>query len=162
MAGSQMVTNRLDQSNAVSSKTNLKKSRRVLIDRSVKILVVEDEALNQLLIVEMLRTFGYVPKVAVNAKEALALYDKTDYKIIFMDIGLPDMSGLEVCKKIRQNEGEKKVPIVAVTAYGEQVKEQCVMAGMDEFITKPIDMVKLGMILNKYLSAQNSVNNNIA
>lgn len=117
-----------------------------------KILLVEDDKINQLVMVEILKTFGWSADVASNGKEALLLYQRIKHTIIFMDVGLPDYSGIEVTKLIRQQNDTSPPKIIAVTAFGDIIKEACDEAGMDEFLTKPIDRSIIGKVLEKYIT----------
>lgn len=110
--------------------------------KSRNILLVEDNELNQKIAVTMLDDMGHQIDVASNGEEALAKFNTNDYDLIFMDIGLPDMDGLDVTSKIRQQEDltrSKNTPIVAMTAHVyEEDKNNCLEAGMNDVITKPV------------------------
>jgi len=106
---------------------------------SVRILIAEDNPVNQKLAELMLTKGGYHVEVANNGKEAVVKYIQTPGKfdLIFMDIQMPEMDGLEATKAIRKREGE--IPIIAMTANAMKGdKEKCLNAGMDDYITKPI------------------------
>lgn len=77
------------------------------------------------------------------------LYQKNKYDLIFLDIGLPGMSGLEICKSVRKK--EDKIPIIALTANGE-LREQCINAGVNQFIQKPTNLQTLKNILIRWVS----------
>lgn len=114
-----------------------------------KILLAEDNEINRKLIIYALESKNMACDVASNGKEALMLCLKKDYDIILMDCQMPVMSGYESTSKIREAEGEKKhTIIIAMTANAtESEKEKCLGAGMDDYISKPIDFrVMLGMI----------------
>jgi len=123
-----------------------------------KILVVEDVTLNMLLIKTILNQImeDSVITLATNGKKAVEMVEREDFDIILMDIQMPEMDGIEATKMIRQIETKKnsRTPIVALTAgaiKGEE--EKCIAAGMDDFLTKPINRKVLQKTLSKYLSS---------
>jgi len=99
----------------------------------------------------VLQRLGYEVDLANTGEEALAK-NIAAYYLIFMDIGLPKMSGLEATKQIRQRgEAGKTVPIVAITAHAmEEEQSACLAAGMNQVVTKPLDVEKLMEILSGY------------
>ena len=116
-----------------------------------KILLVEDNPINQKMIAYFLNEIGYVVDIANNGKEALALYH-IDYKLIILDIGLPDIDGYTVCKLIRSLKEGKQIPIIACTAFLlSDVSQHCCEAGMDEVINKPTDVEELRLLIEKYV-----------
>ncbi len=104
-----------------------------------KILVVEDNPLIQFALKSMLQQLDYDFDLAVNGFEALQLAEKTsDYSIVFMDIDLPDMSGIEVTQMLLSRENTKHVPIVAMTSHTElEYKMRCYSVGMVGYYGKP-------------------------
>lgn len=113
-------------------------------------LLVEDNDINQIVAKENLLHHGLNVTIANNGKEALELVQKNDYDVIFMDIHMPVMDGLEATKKIRKM--GKTVPIIAISAAVMQKdKEQTQEAGMDDHIAKPLDAKILEEILSRYL-----------
>jgi PAS domain S-box-containing protein len=106
----------------------------------MKILVVEDNAMNQQLALLMLRKMGYRADVAANGVEALEALDRQPYDLVLMDVEMPEMDGLEATRRIHQRmPAEGRPYIVAVTANAMQgERELCLQAGMDDYITKPI------------------------
>lgn len=117
-----------------------------------RILLVEDDLMVQKVHKRMLEKMGCIVEVAKDGKEAVAM-SKNNYDLIFMDVGLPEMSGLEATKKIRRREGSgKHIPIVAMTAYvHEEDKNNCLAVGMDDVATKPISPVDLQKILVRWV-----------
>ena len=105
----------------------------------VKVLVAEDIALNQLLIKIILLDFGYEIDMANNGKEAVEKLQKNTYDIILMDLQMPVMNGFEATRYIR-NELNSNIPIIALTADVTSVDvEKCKAAGMNDYVSKPID-----------------------
>ena len=119
-----------------------------------KVLLVEDNKANQMLMKLMLKKFDLEVIVAYDGIEAIEAYKKDLYSLILMDENMPNMNGIEATKQIRQLELKKeyKTPIVAVTANalsGE--RERFINAGMDDYISKPIARSELERILQKFL-----------
>jgi len=116
-------------------------------------LVVEDYFINQEVTQDILELMGVDVEVAENGREALELYQNEKYDLIFMDIQMPEMDGYETTRKIRRSENEgHHVPIIALTANAiSGDKEKCLEAGMDDYISKPIEVEKIEEILKKYL-----------
>ena len=122
--------------------------------KNINALVVEDNIINQKLIQNLLKNFGISVAVASNGLEGFNLRKENSYDIIFMDIQMPIMSGVEATEKIleweREN-SEKHIPIVALTANvisGD--KEKYLSAGMDRYLKKPINVDELTNILEEY------------
>ncbi|WEK20112.1 MAG: response regulator [Candidatus Pedobacter colombiensis] len=107
--------------------------------KRIKVLIVEDNAINQLLVIKLLQKHGYETTVAENGKVALRKYTTADFDIILMDLQMPEMDGYETTIHIRDLKSYKKdVPIVAMTAHtikGEM--EKCLSIGMNDYISKP-------------------------
>lgn len=106
-----------------------------------KILMVEDNLINQKVVVKTLQKKGYQCDLAANGEEAIKAVLEHGYDIIFMDCQMPVMDGYQATRRIRELEkSEKRIKIVAMTAYAmEGDKEKCIEAGMDDYLTKPMD-----------------------
>ena len=121
-----------------------------------KALVAEDNPINQKLIAKVLEQFGLEISLADNGQEALNLYKSNEYDIIFMDIQMPVMGGIEATKAILAYEEKihkTHTPIVALTAnalHGD--REKYLEAGMDNYASKPLNLDRLSEILTLYLS----------
>ena len=116
----------------------------------LKVLVAEDYEMNRILIEEMLSTYNIVPDFAFNGLEAVEKSQSNHYDIIFMDINMPEMNGIDATKIIR-DEHHNNTPIVALTANAlEGDRERFLADGMNDYISKPIDIVLLGELLKKY------------
>ncbi|WP_207532893.1 hybrid sensor histidine kinase/response regulator [Desertivirga arenae] len=108
-----------------------------------KILVAEDNLVNQKLIVKVLNKLGYQPDLAENGRIALDMLDKEFYEIILMDVQMPELDGLETTRLIRKN-FIRQPQIVAMTANAMvEDREECLKAGMDHYISKPIKLQEL-------------------
>ncbi len=132
-----------------------KRAPRIHTKFQGKILVVEDNVINQKLVKNILEGLGMKVEIAQNGLEAIEMRKKNDYDLIFMDIQMPVMDGVEATHGILgYEEKEKKdhVPIVALTANAlKGDRERFLAEGMDEYISKPIEMSELIYILNKFL-----------
>jgi two-component system sensor histidine kinase/response regulator len=108
--------------------------------RSLRILVVEDTPVNQVMMVRMLEKMGHTATIAGNGKEALQLLKAGSFELIFMDVQMPEMDGLTATRNIREQEkdGGARIPIVAMTAHAMKGdKDRCLEAGMDDYVSKP-------------------------
>jgi signal transduction histidine kinase/CheY-like chemotaxis protein len=116
----------------------------------LRILVAEDNITNQKLAIKILGKLGYKPQVAKNGKEVLELVSDKNYDLILMDVQMPDMDGLEASRMIRLCLTAQPV-IIAMTANTLQGdRETCLQAGMDDYISKPINLQELVDILEKW------------
>lgn len=132
----------------------VKKEKRKVYFKPAKILLVEDNLMNQELAVSLLNSVGLITMIANNGKEALELLKPDSFDLVLMDLQMPVMDGLTATKEIRAKEEEyfKKVPILAMSARAFQKdKEECYDAGMNSYIVKPIDPTLLYEDLAKYL-----------
>jgi CheY-like chemotaxis protein len=114
--------------------------------RSLRILVAEDNAVNRLLVTALLGKRGYTIVTVVNGREAVAAVREDVFDIVLMDVQMPEMDGLEATAAIRKLEAVSgaHVPIVALTAHAMKGdREICVAAGMDEYLSKPINPAQL-------------------
>lgn len=119
-----------------------------------KILLVEDDQIVQKVHRMMLEHAGYQVDLAKDGPRALELCAQNNYDLILMDIGLPGMSGLDVTSQIRRQEGEgQHTPIIALTGYThEEDRKNCLAIGMDDVITKPIAVIELQKIVERWLT----------
>jgi CheY-like chemotaxis protein len=107
----------------------------------LRILVAEDNRVNQILIVRLLEKQGHTTVVASNGLEALAALDKQAFDVVLMDVQMPEMDGFEAATIIRQREdgAAARQPIIAITAHAMKGdRERCLAAGMDSYVSKPI------------------------
>lgn len=119
------------------------------------VLVVEDNLINQEVIKDLLELMDCKVDIADNGLVAIEMAAKRRYAIIFMDIQMPDMDGYDSTRAIRKKEEEKgteRTTIIALTANAlSGDREKCLAAGMDDYLSKPIDVTKLESIMLKYL-----------
>ncbi|MCM1991206.1 response regulator [Oceanirhabdus seepicola] len=134
-----------------------------------RILLVEDNEMNRKIVISMLKSHDMTCDVAVNGKEALKAVSEKDYDVVFMDCQMPVMDGYECTYEIRMLEGDKKhTTIIAMTANAmEGDYEKCIEAGMDEYISKPINfdtmfnMIEENIKESGLVTDYNIIDNNI-
>lgn len=118
-----------------------------------KLLIVEDDTVNQLIACKMLRKTGLSIDVAENGQQAINLWQQNHYDLIFMDCRMPVMDGYQATKIIREQELDSHTPIIALTANSSLEDRQCCLdSGMDEVITKPFKKELLIDSLSRWLS----------
>src|SRR3984957_7158483 len=121
---------------------------------SLSVLLAEDNPVNQRLAVRLLEKRGHHVVVAGNGAEALTAMDKQDFDLVFMDVQMPEMDGLEATAVIRGKEKitGKHQPIIALTAHAMKGdREKCIAGGMDGYLTKPIRPQELDDVLEDYI-----------
>lgn len=121
--------------------------------KRLKILLVEDNPVNQKLAVSLLEKRGYSVRVAGNGKLAFQALEKDSFDLILMDVEMPEMNGIEATKIIREREKSTgtHIPIIAMTAHAMNGdRERCMAAGMDAYMSKPVSSEALFSIIEKY------------
>ena len=128
--------------------------------KNIHALVAEDNIINQKLILATLENFGLRVTLTSNGKEALEKRQRDDYDIIFMDIQMPVMNGVEATKAILEYEKEYNIPhipIIALTANAlKGDREKYIESGMDNYVSKPLDLTELEDIIGYYFSNSSS------
>ena len=122
--------------------------------KNARILIAEDNKINQLVSVRQLKRLGYENvDVASNGLEAVAIWQRGDYRLILMDCQMPEMDGYQATQKIRECEKSRNLPhtrIVAMTANAMQGdRELCLAAGMDDYLSKPVEQSELKAVLER-------------
>ncbi len=119
----------------------------------VRILIAEDNAVNQKILSHMLQRHGCATEIASNGAEAVAMACSGDaYTLILMDCQMPEMDGFEATRRLHLALGENAPPVIAVTARAmEQDRRQCLEAGMCDHLVKPIGSASVGAMLEKWL-----------
>jgi CheY-like chemotaxis protein len=137
-----------------NGQTGKKTSQRPLVEdriHSLRILLAEDNPVNQKVAIGMLQSLGYKADVATNGIEVLQALERQHYDVVLMDVQMPEMDGYEATCCIRKRKPSEKQPwIIAMTAYAlEGDKEECFKAGMNEYIRKPIKITELQEALDR-------------
>jgi PAS domain S-box-containing protein len=125
--------------------------------RRLRVLLAEDNAVNQTLVVRLLEKEGHQATVAANGREVLDRVAKEHFDLVLMDVQMPEISGFEATAAIRQQERDtgRHLPIVAMTAHAMKGdRERCLEAGMDGYVAKPIQAAELFQVIERSLPAQ--------
>ena len=133
--------------------------------RGSKILLVDDNIFNQQVGIEILEQVGLHVDVADNGIDAVEMVNSHRYDLVFMDVQMPRMNGIDATREIRKNHPNDVLPIVAMTADAmKSVETECINAGMDAFLVKPIDLDKLNLKLIEFLApdAELDINNQVS
>ncbi len=125
----------------------------------VRVLLAEDNLVNQEVCLGMLKTFGCDAEVVANGRQACETASRNQYDLIFMDCQMPEMDGYEATRVIRETESQqqprKRTSIVALTAHAmEGDRDACLAAGMDDYLSKPFTKAQLQKVLEKWLEPQ--------
>jgi len=119
-----------------------------------RVLVAEDNVLNQTFAMEILEEAGHMVTLAKNGRVAISILEQTEFDIVFMDVQMPEMDGLEATRRIRAGEAgdrSSQIPIVAATAFAVQGdREKCLAAGMNGYVVKPLQSRDLLMAVAKF------------
>ena len=141
---------------------------------SARILLVDDDPINQMVALGLLRRRGWEATAAANGKEALQVLTQQRFDLILMDLQMPELDGFQTASIIRQNEAgprpeadaqestlnmretnlsrSEHIPIIALTTASQPgVREKCLAAGMDDFLNKPVNPRELYGMIEKYL-----------
>ena len=121
------------------------------------VLIAEDNRINQIYMTELLKYFGCTFDVAVNGDEALAAVQRQRYDVVLMDCQMPEMDGFTATREIRRLEAEQhlagRIPIIALTANAlKGDREHCLDAGMDDYLSKPVEATQLRDVLRRFLA----------
>jgi len=120
----------------------------------VRVLVAEDNAVNQLLVRRMFEKLGIRIDLAANGREAVQMATELDYDIIFMDCSMPELDGYEATAMLRNQSRGRRVPIIAITANAmSEDRARCLDAGMDDHLTKPVRIEDIRGALQRWVMA---------
>ena len=126
----------------------------VTAQRTERILVVEDNQVNQRLAMRQLLRLGFTAEAVANGREAVDEQARENYDLIFMDVQMPVMDGYEAAAEIRRHEirSRRHVPIVAMTANAlNEDRDACLAAGMDDYVSKPVSLANLRIVIDRWL-----------
>ena len=126
---------------------------RPLKGKGVRVLIAEDNQVNQKVVIKQLEKIGFKADAVANGAEALAATAKVAYDLVLMDCQMPEMDGFAATREIRRREGEFNLhtPIVALTANAlEGDRDRCLAAGMDDYLSKPIKIEQLRTVLERW------------
>ena len=133
-------------------------SKKTPVNYGARVLLAEDNMVNQEVALSMLLNMGCTVDVAENGVEAVHLYSESDYDIVLMDWHMPEMDGAAATEQMRQMEkaeGKSRTPIVALTADVQKgIREQCQAAGVDDYLSKPFSQSQLSDLLRRWLRDQ--------
>jgi CheY-like chemotaxis protein/two-component sensor histidine kinase len=134
-------------------------SIRQIQQQKARLLLVEDNKINQKVALLMLKNLGYTADVANNGVQALSALDAKHYDLILMDCMMPEMDGLEATKRLRSFDGHSKtVPVIAMTASAfDDDRVACITAGMNDFLSKPVNEADLASKLTFWLSPERQI-----
>jgi CheY-like chemotaxis protein len=133
------------------TKGTYRRETNSLPEKPLQILLVEDNPVNQKVALLMLRKLGYHADLAANGLEALKALELHHYDVIFMDIQMPEMDGIEATEKIREIWPNRCIKIIAITAHAlDFTREDCLLAGMDGYISKPVKTDDLRTALDSF------------
>ena len=118
-----------------------------------RVLVADDQGVNRKLTMRRLEQLGFEVDVVENGLQVIEAVNRTPYDLIFMDCHMPHMDGFRAAQWIRQREGtQRHTPIVAFTvSAGESDRQRCLSAGMDDFVSKPIEEAELLRVVRRFL-----------
>jgi signal transduction histidine kinase/CheY-like chemotaxis protein len=129
--------------------------QKIELPTNATILVVEDNQLAQMAIKSILNKLGYEVEIAATASKVFEVFEVEKYILIFMDVGMPDMSGDVITKNIRRVErafGSSHIPIIGLTAHADdETKQECLNCGMNEIMSKPLTEEGALMVLKDYI-----------
>jgi CheY-like chemotaxis protein len=132
--------------------------------RPLRILLAEDNLVNQKLVLKLLERQGHMVMIARNGKEAVALFNTQSFDLLLMDVQMPEMDGMEATAVIRAKESAygfrytSRIPIIALTAYAMKGDaERCLAAGMDGYLAKPINIAELNDAINFFTRTPSTI-----
>ncbi|MBN1469853.1 MAG: response regulator [Fusobacteriaceae bacterium] len=131
----------------------LKSSDKIINDDvlGTKILIAEDNEINQEIIVELLKSENLIPEIANNGKEVLEKLENSTYDLILMDLQMPILDGYETTKQIRSMDKYNSLPIIGLSAHAiAGIKEEVEKVGMNDYVSKPINPKEIFKIINKW------------
>jgi PAS domain S-box-containing protein len=146
------------QSRATEPKSSSIVTRHTIAEekrRRIRLLLAEDNPMNQKLAIALLKRAGYLVDAVENGRMVIEALERKTYDLILMDVQMPEMDGTETTKEIRAGEGKQKhIPVIAMTAHAMKGdRERCLQAGMDDYISKPIEPQELLHAIRKWTTS---------
>jgi CheY-like chemotaxis protein len=129
-------------------------STRPVVGRSERVLLVEDNAVNRKVALHFCRKLGFEPDMAVCGQEALDKTTSNDYDVLLLDCQMPDIDGLTVCRAIRDRAGVQPIIIALTASAMPGDREECLAAGMNDYMTKPLALASLRSTLDRWLPSR--------
>jgi len=143
---------------SIPTTTPTQTSPTTFAPKSANILVAEDNRINRLVAIRQLEKLGYKVDTAENGRQAVEALRRKQYDLIFMDCQMPGMDGYQATQAIRRQEKDSHIPIIAMTAHAlEEDRRKCLNAGMDGYLTKPVQLIQLRAILKQQLGVSTLV-----
>jgi len=142
-----------EQPQELVTKYSIKEGRK----RKMRILLAEDNPVNQKVASRILEKGGYQVDVVANGREAVEAFQNSSYDLVFMDVQMPELDGFEATRVIREKEkgSERHIPIIAMTAHAMKGdRERCLEAGMDDYIPKPIQPKDMFEVIDKWANSK--------
>ncbi len=126
-----------------------------------RILIVEDDRVNQKLALHQFRRLGFAVEAVADGRQGIAAWERTPFDLVFMDCHMPELDGFEATRQIRKLEKQRALPatrIIALTANAmDGDRERCLQAGMDDYLSKPVDLEELKALLSRHLTALQTI-----
>src|SRR5690606_35381488 len=133
------------------SAKQLVENSETVSQKALKILVAEDDTVKQKVTLRQLKKLGYKADIAANGLEVLSAFDQNAYDVVLMDCHMPEMDGFEATGALRHKNLAKQPHIIALTANAMQGdREKCLAAGMDEYVSKPVQLAELQAALGQW------------
>lgn len=131
--------------------------------KGAHILLVEDNAINRLVAIEILQALSLTIETAENGLEALLKISQQNFDLVFMDLQMPEMDGYEATRQIRQNPQLNQLPIIAMTAHAmNSDREKCLKVGMNDHLTKPIEKQQLFSTLLRWIQPREGIGSTVS
>lgn len=115
----------------------------MIANGTYRILAVDDLEDNLFLLQTVLESEGYEVETATSGSDALAKISELPPDLVLLDVMMPGMTGIEVTQRIRKNQNLQELPVVLITAYGENTAQQGIKVGANDYLSKPLDLDKL-------------------